>query len=214
MGNKNKSDADLPLDPLQFVLHLLAQLQIQGGQRLIQKEYLRLVYQSPGNGHTLLLPAGEQCSIFVLVSFQTDQFEHLHNLLVNDILAHLLDLQAKCDIFIDAQVRKQRILLKDRVQFPPVGRHIADLLPVKDHASFIRVEKSPQDTQKRSLAAAAGPQQRDKFIFINIQINSLEDDLSVKILYNISEFYQFFPFHLALLLRIQRSNHAYYTHLG
>ena len=49
----------LLLHVFQLQLHLLAQLQVQGAQGFVQQEHLGLVDQRPGDGHTLLLSAGE-----------------------------------------------------------------------------------------------------------------------------------------------------------
>ena len=58
VGHINEGNAHSLLNPLQFVLHILAQAKIQGTQRLIKQQYLGAVYQSAGNGHSLLLTAG------------------------------------------------------------------------------------------------------------------------------------------------------------
>ena len=55
MGDKDKGDAQLPLDLHQFPLHILPELQIQGGQRLVQKQHLGFIDDGPGDGNALLL---------------------------------------------------------------------------------------------------------------------------------------------------------------
>ena len=59
MGDINKCDSQLIFQPDQFVLHVLAQLEIQGSQRLVQKQDLRFVDDGAGYGDTLLLPAAQ-----------------------------------------------------------------------------------------------------------------------------------------------------------
>ena len=191
MSDKDKGNTHLLLDPLQFILHFLAQLQIQRRQRLVQQQHLRLVHQRSCNGDALLLSAGQQSRILILISFQADQFQHLHDLLVDDILGHLLDLQAKRDILIHTEMREQRIFLKYSIQFSLIRRFIADLLAIKDHFPLIRIQETSQDTQKSSLPAPAGAEKRHKFILINIQIDPFQDNLAVKVLYNVPELHQF-----------------------
>ena len=58
VGDIDKGDVHLALQPLELQLHLLAQLQVQCAQRLVQQQNLRLVDQTAGNGHALLLTAG------------------------------------------------------------------------------------------------------------------------------------------------------------
>ena len=91
---------------------------------------------------------------------------------------------------------KKSIFLKNCIQFPLIGRLRTDLLPVKNNLSFIRVQKASQDTQQSGLTAAAGSQQGNKLIFIDIKIHALEDDLSVKVFHNIAKLDQLLLFHL------------------
>ena len=59
MGDKDKGDAGFQLQPLQFNLHFLAQLQVQRRKRFVQKQNLGRWGQSAGQGHPLLLAAGQ-----------------------------------------------------------------------------------------------------------------------------------------------------------
>ena len=47
------------LQVLHLHLHLLAQLQVEGGHRLVEQQHLRLEHDRPRQRHALLLPAGE-----------------------------------------------------------------------------------------------------------------------------------------------------------
>ena len=58
VGGVNEGDVHLALQALEFQLHLLAQLEVQGAQRLVEKQDLRLIDQAAGDGHALLLAAG------------------------------------------------------------------------------------------------------------------------------------------------------------
>ena len=67
VGHIYKCNAHGLLDPFQFVLHILSQTQIQGPQRFVQKKDLRPVHQGAGNGHPLLLAAGQGSNFSVLI---------------------------------------------------------------------------------------------------------------------------------------------------
>ena len=47
------------LDPLQLELHLLAQLQVERAERLVEQQHLRPVDERAGERDPLLLAAGE-----------------------------------------------------------------------------------------------------------------------------------------------------------
>ena len=57
VGDEDKGNADLLLDALELALHFLAQLQVQRAEGFVQQQYVRLVHQRAGDGHTLLLAA-------------------------------------------------------------------------------------------------------------------------------------------------------------
>ena len=173
MCDKNKRDTDLLLDPLQLILHLFSQLQVKRRQRLIEQQYLRLIYQCACDRHSLLLAAGKQRRIFLFKSFQTDQLEHLHDLLVNDVFTHFFNFQSKSDIFIHIQMREKCIFLKNRVQLALIRRLFADLFPVKNYLSLVRIQESSKNPKKRRLAAAARSEQRHKFLLVDVQIDTL-----------------------------------------
>src|SRR6266480_7213562 len=59
VGHVDEADPDLALDPLELDLHLLAQLQVQRAERLVEQEHLRLVDDRAGERDPLPLPAGK-----------------------------------------------------------------------------------------------------------------------------------------------------------
>ena len=86
---------------------------------------------------------------------------------------------------------EQGVALEDGVDLPLVGRDVVDALAVKDDRAFVLLQEAAQDTQQRGFAAAGRTEQRHKFIFINVQIDTFKYDLAVKILDDIPEFDQF-----------------------
>ena len=59
VGHEHEGDADLALDLLELELHLAAQLEVEGAERLVEQQHLRPVDQGPGEGDALPLAAGE-----------------------------------------------------------------------------------------------------------------------------------------------------------
>ena len=109
MGDIDEGDAHGLLDALKLVLHVLAQTQVQCAQRLVQQQDLGPVDQGPGNGHTLLLSAGQGGDGALFKTVEVDHVEHLHHPVVDLLLTklnlalglrvHLGNTQAKGDIF-------------------------------------------------------------------------------------------------------------------
>src|SRR5436853_7503286 len=59
VGDKKKSDTDFALQGFQFALHLLAQIGVERGKRLVEQEKQRAVDESTREGHALLLAAAQ-----------------------------------------------------------------------------------------------------------------------------------------------------------
>ena len=57
--HEHERDSDFPLDPLELELHLLAELQVERPEWLVQQEHLGLVDDRPGERDALPLPARE-----------------------------------------------------------------------------------------------------------------------------------------------------------
>ena len=75
---------------------------------------------------------------------------------------------------------EQGILLENRVDVPFVRRQIVDALAFKDNVAAFRLQKSADDPQRGGFAAAAGTEDRHKFLFVDVQVDMIEDDLTVK----------------------------------
>ena len=112
MGHVDKGDAQLIFQPYELILHVLAQLQIQGAQGLVQEEHAGLVHNGPGDGDPLLLSAGEGGHVPVFIAGEIDQLQGIFDLVVNVGLGLVLDFQAKGNIFRNIHVGKEGVLLK------------------------------------------------------------------------------------------------------
>ena len=101
VGHVNKGDAQGLLDALQLQLHFLSQFQVQGPERLVQKQHLRLIDQRPGNSYPLLLTAGKLIHFPGLVPLQVHQFQHPADPGPNLVLGDFFLLQSKGDIAVN-----------------------------------------------------------------------------------------------------------------
>ena len=184
MGDVDEGDAQLLLHGLQFKLHLLAQLQIQRAQGLVQQQDLGLVHQGPGDGDALLLAAGQGVDGALLVAFHLHQLQHpvdpaadlsLHFLLRgHPQLLRRLQIQAEGDVVVHVQVVEQGVLLEHRVDAALVGGDARHVLALEQHLAGGGHFKPADDAQQRGLAAAGGPQQRDKFALADVQVDVVQ----------------------------------------
>ena len=66
-------------------------------------------------------------------------------------------------------MRKQRVLLEDRVDVPLVGRKRRYIFSVEIHAAFVGVFEPRDDAQRRGLATTGRAQHRDEFVIVDVQ---------------------------------------------
>ena len=128
-------EAQALLQLAQLGAHLLAQLRIQVGQRLVHQAHAGLGHQGAAQRHALLLPAGQLCGPTLQQRGQAEQLGGLRHALRGLGLGHLAHRQAKADVLRHAQVRKQRIVLKHHRDATPRRRQLRDVLPVDAHAA-------------------------------------------------------------------------------
>ena len=77
VGHVDERDPDLLLDALELDLHLLAQLEVERAERLVEEEDRRPVDERPGEGDPLGLAAGDLGRLALLEAGQLDELEHL-----------------------------------------------------------------------------------------------------------------------------------------
>ena len=73
----DECDSDLVLDPLQLELHLLAELQVERAERLVEQENTRMVHERAAESDPLLLAARELLGLALREPRQPDELEHL-----------------------------------------------------------------------------------------------------------------------------------------
>ena len=163
-----EGDAQFLVHFLQFRLHVLAHLEVQGREGLVQEEHLGLVHDGAGDGDTLLLAAGEGFHVAVLVVGHGHELEHLADALVNLLLRHLLQLEAEGDVLIHIQVREQGVALENGVQRTLVRRDAGQFLAVHEDGAFVRLEKARNHPQEGGLAAARGAEEGEELTAADI----------------------------------------------
>ena len=122
MRDIHEGRPELGLDPLQLELHQLAQLHVEGAERLVEEQGRRAVHQGAGECHPLLLPARKLPCAAALQTLELDDTQHLLHTL--DVLAARdpLHFEPEGDVVVNRHVGEERVLLKDHVHRSPVGR--------------------------------------------------------------------------------------------
>ena len=162
VGNINKGDVHLTLQTLKLQLHLLAELKVQCTQRLVQQQDLRLIDQTAGNGNTLLLAAGHLADAAALKALQADHLQHIAHLAADGLFVHLLQAQAK-------------------------GGHTGNILALQQHLTRVGFQEACDQAQGGGLAAAGRTQQRYELFVMDVQVQPIQNALTVKFHHDIAQ---------------------------
>ena len=174
MGNINKCYADFIVNLIQFDKHVLAQLRVQRGKRLVQQQHPRLVDKGAGNGHPLFLAAGKLIGLFVGVAFKLHQAQVLGNLGLDLAFGSLFKPHGKRHVFKNRKVGKQGVILEHRICLPPVGGQVQHIAAVKRDRPKTGLFKARDNPQQGSFPAARRPQKGKKFPLFNFKAHIIE----------------------------------------
>ena len=158
MRDEQEGDADIPLDRLELHLHLLAELEVEGAEGLVEEEHAGPVDEGAGQRDALALPTGELPRPAGAEVRQPHLLQRLHGAGTALLAADLLDAQAVLDVLEDAHVREQRVVLEHRVDVAVVGLGRGHVPPAELDAPRRRGLEAGDHPQDRRLAGARGAQ--------------------------------------------------------
>ena len=110
------------------VQHLAGQLRVKGGGRLVKQQHFGLEGDGAGDGHALLLPAGELVGVKVLAVEHTHLFQHLVGGLIGGGAVHATGGdKALQHILLDGHVAEEVEVLEHIAHLHPQGTNFAVL---------------------------------------------------------------------------------------
>ena len=171
VGDIDAGDVQLFLNTADLGAHLLAQLCIQVGERLVHQQDLGLHDQGARQRDALLLSAGELARGSITVARQVDQVQHPVDAFGNCALTQPLHVESIGDVLVNREMRKECIALKDHGHVALVRRQRIDLTSIqKDLARGGKLEPG-QHAQRGRLPTARRTQQRDQLSFLDLEVH-------------------------------------------
>ena len=128
VGHVDERDPDLLLDALQLGLHLLAQLEVERAQRLVEEQDGGPVDERPRERDALRLAAGDLGGLAALEPGQLDELEHLRHAALDLAVLDPRPAQPEGDVLVDREVGEQRVVLEHRVDLALVRRQPGDVV--------------------------------------------------------------------------------------
>ena len=180
VGHVDERDADLLLDRLELDLHLLAELEVERPERLVEQQHARAVDERPGERDALALAAGQLARLARLVALEADhpeRFGHAGDALCLGDLAHD---QPVRDVVADGHVREERVVLEDRVDVAVERRDRGDVGAVEQDPAGGRQLEAGDHAQGRRLARARRPEHREELAVADVEVDAVDrDDVAV-----------------------------------
>ena len=177
VGDVDEGDAQLLVHLLQFHLHVLAHLEVQGGKGLVQQQHFGFVDDGSGNGYALLLPAGEGVHVAVLIVRHAHHAQGLLHLLLDGGTGQLLQLQPEGNVVEHVEVGEEGVLLEHGVHRTLVRRCLCDVLSGNGYHSFRSSLKACNEAQQCCLSAAGRSQYCYKLALTDRQIHIIQHGL-------------------------------------
>ena len=192
MGNDSHGHAVFGqiLDDVQYFAD---HFRVQGRRRFVKEHEFRLHGQGAGNGHTLLLAAGQGFRIGIFLIGQADFFQQLDSRLRRFFLAFTTGLHGRQDnVLQDRHVREEIEALEDHADFladivDALGIAHADA--VDDDFPSRRLFQIIDAAQDRTLTRTGRADDDDDFFILNGQVDALEDVVLAKTFFQTFNFY-------------------------
>ena len=161
VGDMDEAAAGAALQGQELVLHLAAEIEVEGAQRLVQQEDLRLHDEGAGQSHTLALAARELMHAARPEAGEPDHIEGPLDPLMALFRRHAPELQPEADIPRHRHMGKQSVILEHRrrrAHRRAQPRHVA---PCDPDAARGGKGEAADHREQRGLAAARGAQEHD-----------------------------------------------------
>ena len=185
VGDVDRRVAERIVQTAHLEAHLLAQIGVEIGQRLVEQQRLRLDDQRAGERDALLLAAGQLAGIALRQRREPRGGEDGVELLLDGRAVDLAQLEPIDDVLGDRHVRPQRVALEDHRHVAPLGRQRLlrrghDAVADADLA-FGRLDEAGDQPQRRGLAAARWPEQADQRAMLDRHRDVIDDGVRRRI---------------------------------
>jgi hypothetical protein len=183
VGHVDERDSHLLLDRLELDLHVLAQLEVEGAQRLVEQQHPGPVDERAGERDPLPLTAGELGGPAALEALETDHPERLPDAGPALALRDLPDHEPVRDVVADVHVGKQRVVLEHRVDVALERRPAGDVLAVQQDPAGGGQLEARDHPQRRRLARPRRAQHGEELAVGHVEVHAGDgDDLAESLL--------------------------------
>ena len=179
VSNIDERALDLVAQLDELGTHLVTQLGVQVGQRLVHQEDLRITHDGAADSDTLALAARKRLGLAVEVLGDTQDLGSGANLAVDLVFGDLLELKRKRHVLVHRHVGVQSIALEHHGDVAVLGRHVVDALAVDEHVARGNVLQAGDHAHRRGLTAARRANEDDELLVVNGEVEVLYSEHAV-----------------------------------
>src|SRR5262245_7460343 len=151
----------------------LAQFSVEVRQRFVQEQQLGTDHQGAREGDALLLASGKLVNSRLFQTSKLYFFERRGNTPEHFFTRNLSNLQSKCDILGNSQVRKQSIVLEDKTDIAAVRWIVCDVDVIEKDSPAGRLFKACNHAKRRRFSAPGGAKESKELSLFDLQTNRI-----------------------------------------
>ena len=173
---KHGERRQVAMEPRELVEHRAADLRVERGKRLVEKQHLRPNGKSTRDRHALLLAPRKLARIALRVSFHADEAQAFRHALAHHGLARAPGPEAEGDILLGQHMWKQGVVLHHHADIAGVRRDIGHIAVPDRDPPEARPDEARHGSQRRRLSRAGRPDQRHDLAGLHLERQRIEDD--------------------------------------
>ncbi len=177
VGDVEEGGADLALDPGQLDPQLRPELGVERREGLVQQQDAGAAGERPGDGHPLLLPAGELVRPTAPVAGELDEVQVVADPGAQLRAAQSQPAQPVGHVVPDREVGEERVGLEDGVDVPPVGGYPHHVAAPQQDRSPVGVLEPGDHPQQRRLPAPGRAEHGEELALPHPQAQVTDGDL-------------------------------------
>ncbi len=153
-----------------------ARSRVKIAQRLVEQEEGRPQGERPGQGHALLLAAGEFLRTAVGPGVGADQAERFEGARLDLRCDQLVRVEGEGRVLEHAEMREERVVLGHEAEPAGGRRREGDVAVIQEHRAALRFLLPGEQLEERGLAAARRPEQAAEGPGLHDEVHPVEDD--------------------------------------
>src|SRR5215831_2355811 len=159
VGDVDRGDPDFALQLLELELHAVTELLVEGAQRLVEEEHGGARDEGAGQGHPLLLAAGELAGIAGAVGGKLHEGEGLADPPLDLGARRASHAKSKSHVLEDGAVGEESVVLEDHAHVAAVGRHLVHALALDENIARGRLHEARHRAEACGLPATGGAEE-------------------------------------------------------